>query len=190
MINSLKKLNSPSVFKYRSSSIRLITILIFAVGIFFLPSPGLSNEEKPSPQILAQDDVFILMSNGVVIDKKRKLMWAQSDNTAKISIDEAKIYVKQFRLAGYDDWKIPDIQELESLMVPDMPNETSPTEGCSGNYQIHPFFQLTCCCPWALQDNGTRPAAYPFIKKVSGGSMWHHKSDTIGNRILPVRDID
>ncbi len=42
---------------------------------------------------------------------------------------------------------------------------------------------------WAQTDNGTRPASYPFIKKISGGSMWHHKSNTLGNRIIPVRDI-
>ncbi len=167
----------------------IVWVMVFTGVTFFSSSLVFSIEDKVSPQILAQDDVFILMSNGVVIDKKRKWMWARTDNGSKISVEQAKEYVKTFRLAGHQDWRIPDIQELETLMVKNSPNDFAPTEGCSGNYQIHPFFQLTCCCPWALQDNGTRPAAFPFIQKVSGGSMWHHKSNTIGNRILPIRNI-
>lgn len=142
------------------------------------------------PGVVAEDEGFCLLSSGVVIDKKRKLMWAQADNGYKVSIEQAKEYVQRLRLAGFSDWRIPDIQQLETLMVHGEANTTPPTEGCSGNYQIHHFFRLTCCCPWALQDGGTRPAAYPFIKKVATGSMWHHKSNQIGNRVLAVRKMD
>lgn len=159
----------------------------FFVSLFMVFVPAVYGDHPP--QILAQDNVFVLMSNKVVIDKKRNLMWARADNGTKIGIDEAKAYVKAFTLAGFTDWRIPDIQELETLMVTDSSNDTKPTQGCGGDYEIHPFFQLTCCCPWALQDAGTRPAAYPFIRKVSTGSMWHHKSNTLGNRVLPVRDL-
>jgi len=179
-----------TIKKTSITSFGILLIIILTGLTFYFPSLGFSNEDKASLKILAQDDVFILMSNGVVIDKKRKLMWARTDNGSKISIEQAKVYVKAFKLAGHQDWRIPDIQELESLMVKNSPNNFTPTEGCSGDYQIHPFFQLTCCCPWALQDNGTRPAAFPFIQKVSGGSMWHHKSNSIGNRILPVRNME
>ena len=43
--------------------------------------------------------------------------------------------------------------------------------------------------PWALQDNGTRPASYPFVKGIATGTSWHHRSHTMGNRVLPVRNI-
>ena len=109
-----------TIKKSNITSFGLILIIAFSRLILFFPSLGSSNDDKAPPQILARDDVFFLMSSGVVIDKKRKLMWA-----------------------------------------------------CT--------------------DNGTRPATYPSIpsiQKVSGGSMWHHKSNTIGNRILPVRNME
>lgn len=165
-------------------------IFMVSGGMVFLPALLSAGQDLETPKVLARDDGFTLMSNGVVIDGKRNLMWARADNGTKIDIRQAKEYVAGLTLAGYTDWRIPDIQELETLMRYDSSNDTPPTDGCGGNYEIHPFFQLTCCCPWALQDGGTRPAAYPFIKKVASGSMWHHKSNTLGNRVLAVRDID
>ena len=183
-----------SVFKCKSLMLPSGTTSFFILFSIILssafPVPVLSGENRPDALVLAEDSPFVLMSNGVVVDRQRRLMWAQSDNGSKISIDQARAYVKALNLAGFTDWRIPDIRELESLMVKDSPNDTPGTEGCSGDYEIHPFFELTCCCPWALQDNGTRPAAYPFITAVAGGSMWHHKSGKIGNRILAVRDMD
>ncbi len=182
----IRKKCSPAVAGLISS--RLSTGLLIGSLCLLAATTAIGNEARKA-KVLAQDGVFVLMSNDVVIDKKHRLMWARADNSTKIGIDEAKAYVKAFTLGGFTDWRIPDIQELETLMVTDSSNDTKPTQGCGGDYEIHPFFQLTCCCPWALQDAGTRPAAYPFIRKVSTGSMWHHKSNTLGNRILPVRDM-
>lgn len=174
--------------KYRG---RLSEITICLIGLLLLTwrfsSPCLAGGEEG--QVVARDGIFVLYSNGVVVDDQRKLMWARSDNGTRISIDGAKAYVKALDLAGYSDWRIPDIRELESLMVKDSSNDTPGTDGCDGDYEIHPFFKLTCCCPWALQDSGTRPAAYPFIRTIASGSMWHHKSNRIGNRILAVRNM-
>lgn len=161
-------------------------LLILTPLIILLPAHG---ETKEFKHVISDDGRFLKLSTGVVVDTSLKLMWAQSDNGEKISMDKARHYVSSFHLAGYDDWRFPTIQELETLLTPGKSNETQPGDDCSGNYQIHPFFTLTCCCPWALQDNGTRPASYPFMKKISSGSMWHHNSNTIGNRIIPVRDL-
>lgn len=179
-------------FHFAKTPLRTITALLFFIIISSVFWSCVQAKSKPaeSSRIIAQDSTFMMMSNGVIIDKKRQLMWARADNGEKISIDGARQYVKNLRLAGYDDWRLPDIRELELLKVHNQTNPTPPSDGCSGNYQIHPFFQLTCCCPWALQDGGTRPAAYPYIKRISGGSMWHHKSEAIGNRVLPVRDME
>ncbi len=168
----------------------MIALLLFITlnSNILLPNSVIAKTEQYN-NIVQQDGSFILLSNGIVVDTKLNLMWATEDNGYKISIDEARKYISSCKLSGYKDWRIPTIQELETLLVHESSNTTPPDEGCSGNYQIHPFFRLTCCCPWALQDNGTRPASYPFIKKISGGSMWHHKSNTLGNRIIPVRDI-
>lgn len=164
------------------------------LGVFLFISLVISADKSFSSDngygnVTARDKRFIKYDTGIVVDTHLNLMWAAADNGGKISMDQARVYVKTFRLGGFDDWRFPDIRELETLLSRDTSNTTPPGDGCSGNYEIHPFFNLTCCCPWALQDNGTRPASYPFMKKVSGGSMWHHKSNTIGNRVIPVRDL-
>ena len=164
--------------------------IFIACGLMFLTSSCFSVKAQNIGETIAEDEIFIQYSTGVVVDKRSNLMWAQADNGIKITFKEADIYIDQFDLAGYTDWRFPDIKELESLMVYYQKNKTEPSDGCSGNYVIHPFFNLTCCCPWALQDNGTRPASYPFIKGIATGSMWHHKSHTAGNRVLPVRDLE
>jgi hypothetical protein len=139
--------------------------------------------------VVAEDDSFIQYSTGVVVDKRSNLMWAQADNAYKLTVEEAKLYAKTFNLGGHTDWRLPDIKELESLMVYYQKNKTEPSDDCSGNYVIHPFFALTCCCPWALQDDGVRSASYPFVKGIATGTSWHHRSHTMGNRVLPVRNI-
>ncbi|MBU1340276.1 MAG: DUF1566 domain-containing protein [Proteobacteria bacterium] len=159
------------------------------VGIIVSLSSCLLLRAQNYGDVVAEDESFIQYSIGIVIDKRTNLMWAQADNGDKLSIEEAKVYAMNFNLGGYTDWRLPDIKELESLMVYYQRNKTEPSDGCSGNYVIHPFFALTCCCPWALQDDGKRPASYPFIKGIATGSSWHHKSHTMGNRVLPIRNI-
>lgn len=46
------------------------------------------------------------------------------------------------------------------------------------------FFHITCGNLWAVQEAGTRPAAFPFM---TGEKFWHHKSGKSGQRVLPVR---
>ncbi len=167
-----------------------MAIAIIICACFLLGTSSCNTAKKYNRDtIVEQDNHLLKLSNGLVIDTELNLMWPDSDNGTKVSFDEAQVYVKNFNYAGYTDWRFPTIQELEALMVYDPPNTTEPAEGCAGNYLIHRFFKLTCCCPWALQDNGTRPAAYPFMKSIASGSMWHHKSGKLGNRVIPVRDL-
>jgi len=140
-------------------------------------------------EVVDKDGSLLKMSNGTVIDKKHSLMWSADDNGSDISFVAACTFIKNYRLAGYNDWRLPTLQELETLAVQNSQNITPPGKGCIGNYDIHPFFKLTCCCPWALKDNGN-PASLPFIPGMLKESMWHHKSGLSGNRVLPVRDME
>jgi len=140
--------------------------------------------------VVSRDASLYLLSNKVVVDIDSGLMWSSKDNGENISIQQAKKYIAEFRLAGYKNWRIPTISELETLHLVGSNNDTPPGPGCSGDYDIHPFISLSCCCPWALQDNGTRAASFPFITGIANGTMWHHKSGRSGNRILPVRNLD
>ena len=164
-----------------------IAILLF--GWVIGGAVGDTGDHAPL-KVVAQDGFLFLLSNAVVVDRAAGLMWSARDNGQDISFAQAQAYLASFRLAGYNDWRFPTLQELETLLVKGARNGTPAGKGCSGAYDIHPFIALTCCCPWALQDRGRRPASFPFIPGMAGGTMWHHQSGQSGNRILPVRNLE
>jgi hypothetical protein len=50
------------------------------------------------------------------LDEGRGLMWASVDVAEKrMTFDEATKAVKNFKAAGFDDWRLPTIDELETL---------------------------------------------------------------------------
>jgi len=53
--------------------------------------------------------------DGTITDNITGLMW-QKALTEKLSFEEAIAQVKQFKLAGYNDWRISNIKELYSLI--------------------------------------------------------------------------
>ncbi len=57
---------------------------------------------------------FIDNADGTVTDASTGLMW-QQDSSPKIMWEDALSYCENLTLAGYDDWRMPDINELLSV---------------------------------------------------------------------------
>lgn len=63
-------------------------------------------------------------SEPVIIDSRTGLMWSGNVPPAQMTYGDANKYVKNLRLAGYDDWRLPSKDEIESLLELDLiPNE-------------------------------------------------------------------
>ena len=61
------------------------------------------------------------IKDGVVIDKYTKLMWLQGE-LPTMTWSEFEEYLATHELAGYSDWRIPDMKELSTIVIRDAEN--------------------------------------------------------------------
>jgi hypothetical protein len=54
-------------------------------------------------------------SDGTVTDSVTGLMWQQGDNE-RMNVQEAKESCKNMNLGGYDDWRLPNIKEINTIL--------------------------------------------------------------------------
>ena len=85
---------------------------------------------------------------GVYLDPETGLMWTIDDNGKDVDWHEANEYAKQLRRAGYSDWRLPTIEELESFYDP---------KGGS-KYNIRKPFRLTGYWVWSSTKEGSDSA--------------------------------
>lgn len=59
---------------------------------------------------------FVDNGNGTITDKATGLMWAKADNGKGIEWTDALPYAESATLAGYSDWRLPNVKELQSIV--------------------------------------------------------------------------
>ncbi|WP_269523163.1 DUF1566 domain-containing protein [Coraliomargarita parva] len=55
-------------------------------------------------------------ADGTVSDLNTGLMWSKAVDVRKATLEEAEAQARDMRLAGFDDWRVPTIKELYSLV--------------------------------------------------------------------------
>lgn len=95
--------------------------LIFKSFIFCLTT--LSAYAQPF-KILDKPD-YVNNKDGTISDKNTQLTWSKTcdtnndgkiDTSDKLTLAEAFVYAKNSKLAGFSDWRLPNIRELYSLI--------------------------------------------------------------------------
>jgi len=59
---------------------------------------------------------FIDNGNGTITDKSTSLMWQKENADSLMDWNAAIAYCENMTLAGYDDWRLPTIKELNSIV--------------------------------------------------------------------------
>ncbi|MFR9619814.1 MAG: DUF1566 domain-containing protein [Rikenellaceae bacterium] len=59
---------------------------------------------------------FVDNNDGTISDKATGLMWAKGDGGKAMEWGKALIYAKESTLAGYDDWRLPNVKELQGIV--------------------------------------------------------------------------
>ncbi len=59
---------------------------------------------------------FEANGDGTVTDEATGLMWQQADSGTGMDWEDALEYAEDSTLAGYDDWRLPNVKELQSIV--------------------------------------------------------------------------
>lgn len=128
---------------------------------------GVSTEVSGARYDMEEDDALELEENEIrefelpildaigefrLVERRQKvwrdldlgLMWPKRDNAANITWPKARTYCEDLETGGYENWRLPSIDELESLEA----------KWSIRPYKIEDSIFLSSCCVWS----GTQPA--------------------------------
>ena len=82
-------------------------------------------------QAHAQNQTPVNVAPAGWIDPATGLTWTKGDNGSAVDWNQAKAYCSNLRLGGYSDWRLPTIDELQSIYDPniDIPVQWSDRQG-------------------------------------------------------------
>jgi hypothetical protein len=89
-------------------------------------------------------------SNGTVSDLATGLVWQQTDSATGLDWQDSIVYCENLSLAGYNDWRLPDAKELQSIL------DYSRSPSTTNSAAIDPLFGVTTITSEAGQND------YPF----------------------------
>lgn len=75
--------------------------------------------------------------DGTVTDKATGLMWMKNDSGKPMNWQQALEYARNFKYAGFSDWRVPNAKELQYLV------DYSRSPGTTDSAAIDPVFQST-----------------------------------------------
>jgi hypothetical protein len=80
---------------------------------------------------------FVNNGNGTITDNATGLMWMQNDNGTGVLWKDALSYAENLTYAGYSDWRLPDVKELQSIV------DYTRSPATTSSAAINPIFNCT-----------------------------------------------
>ncbi|MBW1820729.1 MAG: DUF1566 domain-containing protein [Deltaproteobacteria bacterium] len=134
-------------------------------------------------------DRFTDNGDGTVTDHKLGLMWSKADNQGDINWKHANAWAKytfgDTISSRYDNWRLPTLEELQSLYVTDSKYNGYMTD-CGFMVKIFPKIKLSCILLWTSEKSTGAHVAFNF---AIGNSFAIPAYDVVGCRGLPVRSL-
>jgi hypothetical protein len=84
---------------------------------------------------------FVDNGNDTITDQATGLMWQQADSGTTYNWDGALSYCNDLSLAGYDDWRLPNAKELQSIV--DYTRAPDASQAAQQSAAIDPIFDIT-----------------------------------------------
>jgi hypothetical protein len=89
---------------------------------------------------------FVDNGDGTVTDLATGLQWQQDDSGGGLNWQDALAYAESLDLATYDDWRLPDVKELQSIV--DYSRAPDATEPGAVGPAIDPIFGMSDSDAW------------------------------------------
>ena len=112
---------------------------------------------------------FIDNGDATVTDNATGLMWSQDDNGEYLYWKEALAYAEAATIAGYDDWRLPNIKELQSIA------DNSVTEIPAMDTSVFNLTEVT-----NMVDGTIEQVNYPFYWSSTSNSIEGDETDDGG----------
>ncbi|MBD1259018.1 DUF1566 domain-containing protein [Maribacter polysiphoniae] len=84
---------------------------------------------------------FVDNGDGTISDNNTGLMWAQDDDGVTLDWEDALEYAENSELAGYTDWRLPNVKELQGIV--DYSYSPTATDSDNVGPAIDPLFSCT-----------------------------------------------
>ena len=148
------------------------------------PNQNIGASTVSKSETISGEDRFISYGNGTVLDKETKLMWAAKDADAGLYYSDAIEYCENYSVGGYEDWRMPSLDELETLYNKKIKN--------GHGYHTTKLIEVRGQYIFALSSRWGGKGAFDFkngVCAVEGvaGSSNPGTFRSIGVRTLPVR---
>ena len=135
-------------------------------------------------------DRFTDNGDGTITDHRLAVIWSRADNQGDIDWRAARKWVRYtfpYTLPnGYEEgWRLPTLEELRSLYVPDEDYEGYETD-CGQHVKIVSQIRLTCGWVWTSEHKAITARVFNF-------QQGYHYMDRMAHdrayRVLPLRSI-
>ena len=115
--------------------------------------------------------------NGTATDNQTGLMWTTNANHGDNSWQGAIDYCNNYSFAGYDDWRLPNLNELRSLFDPGLSSPYLPVG--------HPFTGVQSDVYWSSTTYADHPIDAWYVYLVNGRVNHFSKGSSVN--VWPVR---
>jgi hypothetical protein len=132
------------------------------------------------------EERFVDRGDGSLFDRQLDLVWATRDNEESLNWYDAQSWIESYEAGGHSDWRLPTLDEIESLYDASLPGYTPGCTRTQLRVRIPAAFRLSCGLFWTSEDADRQAWNFNFFY---GKRLLVAKRDIYGegSYVLPVR---